>query len=204
MDTETSPPERIRNRVSYREYVELAALFVNDPTLEELVMWFHQKLDRRHAYGSETCAGYAYESLRQFVKDFNTKRKISELFNSSDRVTAHRVISKQYSDEKKCPGCNWEIGTLYSFPQNDIDEEGLCAQCFMDMIVEKGMKILRQDTEICNECGRSVSPGSGWFVNRVPDFNTYEEKIENGKLYPQGEYLCVECDLKTRRGDYGK
>jgi len=59
----SAAPETIRSRVSYREYVELAALLVNDPTVEEIVTWFHQKLDRRYAYGSETNAGYAYEWL---------------------------------------------------------------------------------------------------------------------------------------------
>jgi len=198
----SSTPERIRRRVSYREYAELAALLVNDHTVEELATWFHNKLDERRAYGSETNAGYAFESLRQFLKDFNAKRKISELFNGSDVVMAIRVISKDYPNEKKCPGCNWETSTLYSLPQNDIDEEGLCVQCFMEMIVETEMKIIRkiirQDTKICNECGESVAPGSGKFVNRIPDFDTYEERLYNGKTYPHGEFLCAECDSKFR------
>lgn len=198
MDTEMSLPTRIRNRVSYREYAELAALLVNDPTVEELATWFHNKLDQRRAYGSETCANYAYESLQQFIEDFNAKRKISELFNGSDRVMANRVISKQYTKEKKCPGCNWETLTMYSLPQKDIDEEGLCAQCFMDMLVELGMTILRNNSEICNECGKSVTPGSGWFVNRVPDFDSYEKRIIGGKPYPHGEFVCAECDYKFR------
>lgn len=51
-------------------------------------------------------------------------------------------------------------------------------------------------TEICNECGRSVKFGSGNFVNRVPDCNTIEERNEMGKRFPQGDFLCVECDEK--------
>ena len=34
--------------------------------------------------------------------------------------------------------------------------------------------------EICNECGRSVRFGSGWFANRVPDLNdisTYHDRF---------------------------
>ena len=52
-------------------------------------------------------------------------------------------------------------------------------------------------TEICNECGRSVKLGSGNFVNRVPDFNTPEERKEMGRQYPEGDFLCIECDEMT-------
>jgi len=201
----SSTPERIRRRVSYREYAELTVLLVNDPTLEELARWFHQKLDKRRAYGSETCANYAYESLQQFVEDFKAKRKISELVNGSYRVTSNRVISKFYPSETKCLGCNWETDTLYSFPEDDIDEEGLCAQCFMEMIVQEqaevstgNIKPRMLESEICNECGESISPGSGRFVNRVPECNRYQERVNNGKPYPYGDFICAECDLKWR------
>jgi len=30
--------------------------------------------------------------------------------------------------------------------------------------------------EICNDCGRSVRLGSGWFINCVPDLNEPEER----------------------------
>ena len=48
-------------------------------------------------------------------------------------------------------------------------------------------------TEICNECGASVAPGSGRFVNRVIDLNDKETRIEMGKPYPEGDYICPEC-----------
>ncbi|GAH29832.1 unnamed protein product [marine sediment metagenome] len=48
--------------------------------------------------------------------------------------------------------------------------------------------------EICNECGRSVKAGSGRFVNRIPDCNTQEERKEMGKPYPEGDFVCAECD----------
>jgi len=208
----SAAPETIRSRVSNREYVELAALLVNDPTVEEIVTWFHQKLDERYAYGSQTAAEYAFESLQQFVKDYKAKKKISELVNGSERVTAHRVISKWYPEEKKCPECNWETETLYSFSVNDIDEEGLCANCFMEMVVQEKTEVSTGsieepqilESEICNECGDSVKPGSGKFVNRVLDCDSYEERVENGKPYPQGEYLCAECGSKARREYYGR
>jgi len=30
---------------------------------------------------------------------------------------------------------------LYTFPGHDIKEEGLCASCFLDMIVEEKMEV---------------------------------------------------------------
>jgi hypothetical protein len=51
-------------------------------------------------------------------------------------------------------------------------------------------------SEICFECGRSVKFGSGRFVNRIPDGNDYEDRVANGAPFPEGEWLCGECDEK--------
>jgi hypothetical protein len=48
--------------------------------------------------------------------------------------------------------------------------------------------------ETCNECGRSVAPGSGWYVNRVPDANPQRERVEMGKPFPHGAFICAECE----------
>jgi len=48
--------------------------------------------------------------------------------------------------------------------------------------------------EICNECGKSVQFGFGHFVNRVPDFNDLNERIEMQKPFPDGDFICQECD----------
>ena len=48
--------------------------------------------------------------------------------------------------------------------------------------------------EICCECGKSVKLGSGKAVNRVPSFSNYKERKESGMLYPEGAYICEECD----------
>ncbi len=52
-----------------------------------------------------------------------------------------------------------------------------------------------QGSETCNECGQSVRTGSGRFVNRVVDLNSYRTRKEMGKPYPDGDYLCAECDM---------
>lgn len=55
------------------------------------------------------------------------------------------------------------------------------------------------EKEICNECGKSVKFGSGLFVNRIPDFNEYEDRIEMSKPFPCGEYVCIECDEELNK-----
>ena len=49
------------------------------------------------------------------------------------------------------------------------------------------------EANTCNECGQSVLPGYGRFVNRVVDLNSYATKEEMGKPYPKGGYICIEC-----------
>lgn len=53
-----------------------------------------------------------------------------------------------------------------------------------------------EKAEICSECGRSVSFGSGLFVNRIIDFDDYNTRKENNKTYPKGDYVCRECEEK--------
>ena len=48
--------------------------------------------------------------------------------------------------------------------------------------------------EMCVECGRSVRGGSGHFVNRVPVLDDLETKKEGGRPFPEGEYVCADCD----------
>lgn len=50
--------------------------------------------------------------------------------------------------------------------------------------------------EICNHCGDSVSFGSGKFINRVPDLNDIFTRINNGLLFPTGDFVCANCDNK--------
>ena len=42
--------------------------------------------------------------------------------------------------------------------------------------------------EKCNECGRSVKIGSGFFVGRIIDFNDYDYRKIMNKPFP-------ECDI---------
>lgn len=47
-----------------------------------------------------------------------------------------KVVRKEFPDGKKCPACWWKVQFHYSFDCNPIHEEGMCADCFLDMIVE--------------------------------------------------------------------
>lgn len=51
--------------------------------------------------------------------------------------------------------------------------------------------------EICNHCGRDVSFCSGLFINRVPDLNDIQTRVINNLNYPEGDFVCRECDSKS-------
>jgi hypothetical protein len=57
------------------------------------------------------------------------------------------------------------------------------------------------EIEICNHCSRDVSLGSGLFINRVPDFNDFETRVENNLKFPLGDFVCYECDMKSENND---
>ncbi|MBC8490153.1 MAG: hypothetical protein H8D45_29390 [Bacteroidetes bacterium] len=58
--------------------------------------------------------------------------------------------------------------------------------------------------ETCNECGRSVKMGSGFFVNRIYDLNDIEARIEMEKPYPDGDFICILCDEKFSKNNFNK
>ena len=51
-----------------------------------------------------------------------------------------KIKYTDYPNETKCQCCNWKFIRLYSF--EDDTEEG-CANCFMDMLVERRVEIKR-------------------------------------------------------------
>lgn len=64
-------------------------------------------------------------------------------------------------------------------------------------IIEVEAAGLPPHTEFCNRCGESVAPGCGKFVNRVPDLNSIQARVDSHRPYPAGAYVCAECDAKT-------
>jgi hypothetical protein len=79
----------------------------------------------------------------------------------------------------------------------DDDEEGYDAA-----ICAKNGEEYHAD--ICAECGHSVEFGSGCFVNRVPIFDSYGTRCEMGYSYPEGAYICPECEqaITEKCADY--
>jgi hypothetical protein len=65
-------------------------------------------------------------------------------------------------------------------------------------MIEQESRLFQAGGEICNECGKSVKWGSGNFVNRVIDLNDIETRIEMGKPFPNGDFVCAECDYQIR------
>ena len=63
----------------------------------------------------------------------------------------------------------------------------------------RSTKFKPRDPNRCNECGRSVRPGSGDFVNRIPDCNSVSERKSMGKPYPYDDFICAVCDDKFSR-----
>ena len=97
----------------------------------------------------------------------------------------------------------WEVE--WAGRESDYFEANVCEECkqvLVQRIEEKKFKLLKVEAlhkhEICNECGRSVAFGSGRYVNRVPDLNDEETRQEGGKPFPQGDFICAECDIKAR------
>ncbi len=80
---------------------------------------------------------------------------------------------------------------------DDVSEEEYDAVC----CAKNGEE---NDAAICAECGHSVAPGSGRFVNRMPIFDSYDTRCEMGFPYPEGAYLCPECDqlINEKCADY--
>jgi len=75
---------------------------------------------------------------------------------------------------------------------------------FIEDYVTGNTTAFGKDTEICSFCGASVKPGSGSYVNRVPDLNDYHTKLEQKKAFPQGQFICTACDEKdSARRDSG-
>ncbi|MDG7036545.1 MAG: hypothetical protein JRM72_04050 [Nitrososphaerota archaeon] len=54
----------------------------------------------------------------------------------------------------------------------------------------------RKTVGYCNECGRSVEPGSGNWVNRIHDLNDPKTRKEMLKPFPYGDFICAQCDAR--------
>ena len=47
-------------------------------------------------------------------------------------------IIRRRIESKKCGGCNYRTGFFYGFKGDNLQRLGLCANCFLDLIVIEG------------------------------------------------------------------
>jgi hypothetical protein len=57
------------------------------------------------------------------------------------------------------------------------------------------------NSEICCVCGRDVSRRSPLFVNRVPEGNDLITRLDIGREYPFGDWVCIICDNTDSDGE---
>jgi len=63
--------------------------------------------------------------------------------------------------------------------------------------METGSDTRRMEIQKCCECGRSVRQGSSRFVNRVLELNDEDTRREMGRPFPDGDYVCADCELNN-------
>lgn len=56
-----------------------------------------------------------------------------------------KVLRKHFSDGKKCPGCGWETSEIFAYENIWIDRNGICAQCFMELVMKEGLEAIDGD-----------------------------------------------------------
>ena len=49
-----------------------------------------------------------------------------------------KIVSKYYDEEIKCGGCNWPTHKLFAFEGQNVDEIGMCGECFSSFLEEAG------------------------------------------------------------------
>lgn len=90
--------------------------------------------------------GWKSESARHAMaaKGMKTGRKKRLNLETKPIKEKMKIISKDCSEKyTKCGGCNDETSTKYSFKgqQGKRWENGLCANCFLEMIAEEKMTV---------------------------------------------------------------
>lgn len=61
--------DRIRKRVSYSVWKQMAEFLDSKPVVPEILRYFHNHLDTNHMYGTEQQAMWSEESLELAIRD---------------------------------------------------------------------------------------------------------------------------------------
>jgi len=67
--------DRVRSRKSYKQWSELMDLLRQKPGVSRILWRLYFLLDDKGAFGSQTKAGHAYESLHLFCRDNELDRR---------------------------------------------------------------------------------------------------------------------------------
>lgn len=54
-----------------------------------------------------------------------------------------RVICEYYKHEKKCGSCFRNVQRHYAFEGEDVDDIGICADCFLGMIIDEKHEVVK-------------------------------------------------------------
>lgn len=149
----------------------------------------------------------AGEALESIVKEYVTIRDWKmraarrgcgclSAFAQGCLILQHRAVPGQVCDclchveglaENTCGFCghpHYAGGEDCTF----VDPDGVACTCTGGQYRLLEAKDL--ELQMCGNCGRSVRPGSGWFVNRVVEANDIPTRVELPRPFPAGGFIC--------------
>jgi hypothetical protein len=94
-----------------------------------------------------------------------------------------KIYSKMMEEERKCGGCNYTCSVFYSVDNIDITKHGICANCFMEMLVDGGYTII--DVEKKKKIIGNLN-------TLLKDLETWEE----WDLSEQGNWISMQDNVK--------
>lgn len=153
---------------------------------------------------SHQCAHHS--ACRAEQEEYGTPVQYGGIVAEETTVLCHRTQQLQTHaafivwQGRACEACLSEIEATMNdliggwLRVNDEDRIGTDADWKLVARYHDHRPTLRFDgLEMCAECGQSVAPGTGKFVNRVP-LDDLTTRLENGYHFPQGAFCCADCN----------
>ncbi len=137
---------------------------------------------------------YAYEHEMNLLRNLS-----SRLEREPDLAPTKRLVIVEVRDGRAEVIHNEADATVVVLDLDAI-EMGRAPDIELDELAEHyRVPVVKEDgqpfgLELCVECGHSVAPGSGRFVNRVPIADDLVTRCENMRPYPWGAFVCAGCE----------